>query len=240
MSPADATGGLERLIERKSELAARAAGPAAKRLREVRAWQAARLAGTYEDLRRHDPSVGDALTFFLSDLYGPQDLTERDQGVARAWRLLKRALPPRMLEVLSMAIELEVLSTELDLQMAERLPPGPLTATAYADTYRAVGRPEARRRQIALVAATGRALAGAVRMPLVRLGLRAAHGPAIVAGFGALQDFLERGFKAFRGLPDPTQFLAVIEQRESQLMEMLLAGGTISAASPSAAEGGSS
>lgn len=237
MSRADAAHGVERLIERKSELAGRAAaGPVAKRLRELRAWQAARLARTYEDLRQHDPSVGGALNFFLSDLYGPQDLTGRDQDLARAWRLLKRALPPRMLEVLSMAMELDILSTELDLEMAERLPPGPLTAKAYAETYRAVGRPEARRRQIALVAETGSALARAVRMPLVRLGLRAAHGPAHVAGFGALQQFLERGFAAFQGLPNPARFLMSIEQRESQLMEILLAGGTISAEAPSASE----
>jgi hypothetical protein len=226
VSRADAAAGLERLIGRKRELAEGAGAAGAARLREVRTWQAARLARTYADLRL-DPLAGEALGFFLSDLYGPQDLTRRDQDVARAWRLLKHALPPRMLAVLSMAIELDVLSTELDLELAARLPPGPLTDQAYAQAYRAVGRPKARRRQIGLIVAIGSALAHAVRNPLVGLTLHAAHGPARLAGFAVLQDFLERGYEAFRKLPRPARLLTAIEQRETHLMEMLLAGGTI-------------
>jgi hypothetical protein len=228
MSRADAAAELERLMARKSGLTRDAADAAiARRLQELRAWQAARLARTYADLRR-DPLAADALSFFLSDLYGPRDLARRDREVARAWRLLKRALPPRMLEILAMAIELDVLSAELDLETARQSPPGPLTAKAYAQAYRAAGRPEARRRQIGLVVAIGSTLASAVRSPLVGLALRAAHGPAHVAGFGVLQDFLERGFAAFRKLPDAGELLATIERRETRLMQVLLAGGEIS------------
>lgn len=238
MSRTEVVTELERLIERKSRLAERAAAtPVAKRLQELRLWQATRLEHTYADLRR-DPQAGDALSFFLRDLYGPQNLERRDQDVARAWRLLKRALPPAMLEVLCMAMELDVLSAALDLEMAERLPSGPLTAQRYADVYRAVGKPEARRRQIALVVAIGKALARAVQTPLVRLALRAAHGPARLAGFSNLQDFVERGFMAFHGLPHPVELLTLIEQRETRLMQILLAGGIISAEEPLLSAGG--
>lgn len=227
MSRTDSIGELERLIERKNALA-RGAGAAAvsERLQELRTWQAARLALTHADLRV-DPLAADAMRFFLSDLYGPQDLTRRDRDVARAWPLLKRALPPRALEILAMAMELDVLSEELDLEMARQMRSGPLTAQAYADVYRAVGRPEARRRQIRLTAQIGMALVHAVRAPLVRFALRAAHRPANLAGFGALQDFLERGFAAFRKLPQPEQLLTTIERREMRLMQVLLEGGTI-------------
>jgi hypothetical protein len=218
---------LDQLMAHKDALARRAAkAPLAQRLKELRAWQAARLARTYADLRV-DPLFTDALEFFLSDLYGPQDLSRRDQDMVRAWRLLKRALPPRMLQVLCMTMELDVLSAELDLEVAQRLAPGPVTANSYADAYRAVRRPDARRRQIALVTSIGKALSAAVEAPLVGLALRAAHGPAHLSGFGVLQDFLERGFAAFRTLPDPARLLAVIEQREMHLMQILLAGGTI-------------
>lgn len=228
MSPASTGDALAPLIERKSRVAERAASaPVAERLRQLRAWQAARLARTHADLRL-DPLSADAVSFFLSDLYGPQDFTRRDQDVLRAWRLFKRALPPRMLQVLSMAMELDVLSAELDLETSERLPSGPLTAKGYAEAYRAVGRREDRRRQIGLIVAIGMALVRAVRTPLVRLGLRAAHGPAYLGGFGALQEFLERGFAAFSRLPEPTRLLATIERREIQLMRTLLAGGPIS------------
>lgn len=232
MSRADVIGALERLIEAKERLARRAA-PAflAERLQVLRAWQARRLDETYADLRT-DPRAEEVLGFFRSDLYGPQDLTRRDQDLARAWPLLKRALPPRMLQVLSMALELDVLSAELDLEMAERLPAGPLTAKGYVDTYRAVGRPDARRRQIRLVVAIGDALARAIRTPFLGLALRAAHGPAQLAGFGALQDFLQRGFAAFLTLPHPIELLTLIEGRETRLMQTWLAGGTIVAEEP--------
>jgi hypothetical protein len=232
MSRADAIAALERLIQAKERLTRRAA-PAflAGRLRELRTWQATRLDETYADLRR-DPRAEEVLSFFRSDLYGPQDLTRRDQDVARAWPLLKRALTPRMLQILSMAMELDVLSAELDLEMAERLPPGPLTAKGYADTYRAVGRPEARRRQIGLVVAIGNALVRAIRRPFLGLALRVAHGPAQLAGFGALQDFLERGFAAFLALPQPIELLTLIERRETRLMQTWLAGGTIVSEEP--------
>lgn len=239
MSRTKVVNGLERLIARKNGLARRAAAArVAERLQELRAWQATRLEQTYADLRM-DPLADDALSFFMSDLYGPQDLTRRDQDVARVWRLLKRALPPRTLEILSMAMELDVLSTELDLEMAERLPAGPLTAKTYADAYRAVGRPETRRRQIGLVVEIGKALVRAVRTPLVGIALRAAHGPAHLAGFGVLQDFLERGFAAFQRLPDPMKLLVLIERRETRLMQAWLAGDTISAEEPLLSAGGS-
>ena len=227
MSRADTAAQLERLLERKSGLArSAAAAPLARGLQELRAWQAERLARTYADLRR-DPLVADALSFFLSDVYGPQDLTRRDRDVARAWQLLKRALPPRLLEVLSTAIELDVLSAELDLEMVRELPAGPLTAQGYAQAYRAVGRAEARRRQIGFIVAIGNALTRAAHNPLAGVALRAAHGPAHLAGFGVLQDFLERGYAAFRKLPDAGKLLAVIEQREMRLMQILLDGGNI-------------
>jgi len=239
MSRTEIADALDRLIERKSALAQEAAAaPLRARLKELRAWQAARLVRTYADLRR-DPLAGEAVGFFLTDLYGPQDFTQRDQNVARAWRLLKRALPSRMLEVLYRAMELDVLSAELDLEMARRLSPGPLSAKIYADAYRAVGRPEARRRQIGLIVEIGAALARAVRTPLVQLALRAAHGPAHVAGFDTLQDFLERGFAAFDKLPHAGQLLTIIEEREMRLMRILLEGGTIAAEEPPVAAGGS-
>ena len=238
MRRADVLEELDSLLERRNQLARRgAATPVGARMREVRAWQAARLARTYADLHAN-PLTADAVRFFLSDLYGPEDFTRRDQDLARAWRLLKRALPPRVLEALFLAMELDALSAELDLKLAERLPTGPLTEKLYAQAYRGVGRSEDRRRQIELVVAVGNALAAAARTPLAGLALRAAHGPAHLAGFGTLQDFLERGFAAFQKLQDPLGFVTAIERRETQAMQMLLAGGTISAGEPATRAGG--
>ena len=48
-----------------------------------------------------------------------------------------------------------------------------------------------------------------------------------MAGLSALQDFLERGFVAFRKMGDATEFLTTIDTRERALMEALLAGETV-------------
>ena len=58
-----------------------------------------------------------------------------------------------------------------------------------------------------------------------RAALRAAHVPAHAAGFGVLQDFLERGFAAFRNMSEAAPLLRKIRERETQLMEQLFSGG---------------
>ena len=215
----------EKLLQRKAALDARVdETPAlADTLRELRAWQAARLLRTYEDLRRDD-RCGGAVEFFLNELYGPQDFTRRDSDFRRAWKYFKRALPDPALQVLQRTLALQVLSEELDLAMAERLPRGPLTSASYSAAYCSVGSPEARREQVDLLIAIGEDLDRLVRHSWISLALRAARVPASAAGFGALQDFLERGFAAFRRMKSAQRLLAAIRQRETQLMEALFKG----------------
>jgi hypothetical protein len=215
---------LDKLLARKSELAAKSAAAPdfAARLRELRSWQAERLSRTYRDLRR-EPRYAPGVEFFLSDLYGPTDFTGRDRDMMRAWRYLKRSLPATALEALGRAIELEVLTAELDQAMVEALPQGALDEAQYAKAYRAVQRRDARRRQIDLVIAAGEDLERSVRHAWLGALLRAAHGPAHAAGFGALQDFLERGYGAFRQMGSARKLLDAIRDRETALMEALLA-----------------
>jgi len=216
---------LDELLRQRALLEAseRALPRSDARLRELRIWQAARLARTYDDLRR-DPQSAEAITFFLSDLYGLADHTRRDQDLTRAWETLKRTLPQGALEVLGSALELQVLAAQLDQAMAAQLGPLPLSWPTYAAAYRAVGRPDARRRQIELVVMIGEDLQRLVRHEWLALALRAARAPARLAGFAALQDFLERGFAAFRKLPDARRLLSTIEDRESRLSAALFSG----------------
>ena len=193
-------------------------------MRELAAFQARRLAATYEDLQR-TPRHGPAVEFFLTDLYGPQDLSERDAQVLKALDRLKRFLPAGALLALAGAFELHVLSIELDAATAAALPPGsPIDAAAYAGAYRAAGRPDDRERQVALIGDIGRLLDGLAHRPEVGLAIRLARGPAHAAGYGQLQDFLERGFDAFRTMDGASDFLSTIDRRERALMDSLFAG----------------
>jgi hypothetical protein len=216
---------IERLLARRRALEARSLQDPVlgERLRALRAWQARRLARTYEGLRR-EPRYTAAVEFFLNDLYGPQDFSRRDLELSRALAPLRRALPATLLGVLAKAIELDVLTLELDQGMLEQLPEGPLTNASYAMAYHALGRTAERQRQIDLTVSIGADLERLVRQRWIGLALRAAHLPARAAGFGLLQQFLERGFASFRGMGSARPLLQAIRERETRLMDTLLRG----------------
>ena len=52
----------------------------------------------------------------------------------------------------------------------------------------------------------------------------AVYRPAQLAGLGAMQDFLSRGFVVFRDMRGADAFLRVLVERETQLMRSLYAG----------------
>jgi hypothetical protein len=190
-------------------------------LRELRAWQSARLGRTYQDFRE-DPRYSPAVEFFLTDLYGPQEFTERNRDLRRAWAYLKRALPAAAMQVLAQAIELDVLTLEFDHAMVRALGAASVTDATYAAAYRSVDDRARRTRQIDLIVGIGENLIRIVRRVWIGPLLQAAHIPAHAAGFGALQDFLERGFAAFRRMRDAERLLKAIREREILFMLAML------------------
>ena len=216
---------LVRQLQRANELhEERAASPAlASALDRLARWQASRLRETYADLARH-PRYAAAIAFFGTDLYGPGDFSRRDADLARVAPLMGKMLPDGVLSTVAGAMELSVLSHTLDRALLQALDSAPLSVAAYCEAYRALDDRRSRERQIALIVEVGRALDRYVGKPLVRSALAAMRQPARVAGFGALQDFLERGFAAFRGMHGADEFLAIVEARETALMNAILAG----------------
>ena len=161
------------------------------------------------------------MEFFLTDLYGPQEFKHRDRDLARAWRHLERALPAAAMKVLEQAIEIDVLTLELDHAMVRALAGVALTEAAYAAAYRAVDQQLSRTRQIELIVGVGEALDRIVRRAWLGPLLKAAHLPAHAAGFGALQDFLERGYAAFRRMRGAEPLLRAISERETRYMRSM-------------------
>lgn len=193
----------------------------------LRAWQAGRLARTYPDLLAH-PRFGAAAGFFLSDLYGPKDFSARDHEIERILPMLAKALPVSGLGTLSLAIELDALSEDLDARMVDELRRRGTIATlddaAYAAAFQTVGRRPARRRQIDLIIETGEALEALARKPLIAGAIKLMRGPAHAVGLGELHDFLERGFTTFRQMGRASEFLARIEIKECELLDAWLRG----------------
>ena len=77
-----------------------------------------------------------------------------------------------------------------------------------------------------LIVEIGTALDRHVGKPLTRTALAMMRQPAKLAGLSGLQDFLERGFSAFRAMGGADEFLRTIDARETQIMEAIVGGST--------------
>ena len=194
-------------------------------LDQLAAWQARRLRETYADLAA-DARYAGAIAFFQNDLYGEGDFARRDADLVRVVPAMARFLSQPVISTVARAVELNALSQELDRALVARLPTGTraVSVADYCRAYRAADERTARSRQIALIGDVGRALDRYVRTPMIGAALAMMRKPARAAGLGALQDFLERGFAAFRKMKGADDFLATIDRRETRISEAIFAG----------------
>lgn len=234
-APSPAVVALVRELERGRAMhAARAHNPIlAGALERLADWQSRRLAVTYADLAQ-DPRYAQAIAFFQTDLYGPQDFSRRDADLSRVVPMMARMLPESVMSTVAKAMELSVLSHELDMRVNDALPraDAQFTVEDYCRAFRRAGRLPDRRRQIDLIGEVGTALDHAVGKPLVRSALAMMRMPARAAGLGELQTFLERGFAAFRRMRGAEAFLATIRERETAIVDAIFGGANAPFAEP--------
>jgi hypothetical protein len=218
-------GTLGRLLERNAALRDVFASDRtlARELVRLQKWQSKRLLRSHADLHAN-PRYRLAVEFFFNELYGAGDARRRDADLIKVQTAMERLLPREGLEALCLAIQLETLTQELDADVARALAKGAITVERYAEAYRAAGRQADRERQIALTSEVGAYLDGVVRKPIVRGLVRLARRPAHAAGFGQLQEFLERGLDAFETMHGASEFLSTIREREMRSMARMFAG----------------
>lgn len=190
--------------------------------REVKHWQSQRLRRTYPDLFAQ-PRYKVAGDFFLNEIYGARDFSQRDREALRVVPKLARMLPERAVETLLLAVELDEMSEQLDARLAGCIVL-PVTDASYATAYVAAGTREERRDQIEHVQKIGRALEKLARLPLLSGMLHLMRGPAEAAGLSHLHFFLQRGFEAFKAMGPAGEFLDTIARRETTLMDRLFGG----------------
>ncbi len=218
---------LQCLQQVAAERSRREADPAlAERVQALKQFQQQRFALTYADLMRNARYAA-ATRFFLDELYGPGDFSERDTQFARIVPALVRLFPREIVLTVLTLGQLHALSEQLDSAMGQVLPGAAIDGICYGQAWRATGREADREQQIALVLAVGAALERYTRNPLLRHSLRMMRGPAQAAGLGALQRFLEAGFDTFRAMRGAGEFLATVATRERALAACLFAGGDV-------------
>lgn len=190
----------------------------------VKAFQHDRFARTYADLIT-DARYRDVTNFFMDDIYGPGDFSQRDAQFARIVPALVRLFPSEIVQTIAQLAELHALSEQFDTAMGRRLGLLTVDGQKYGEVWRAVGEPMLREKQIDLIVAIGSALDRYTRKAMLRHSLRVMRRPAHAAGLGSLQTFLERGFDTFRAMGGANDFLALISQRERALAAILFQPG---------------
>jgi hypothetical protein len=194
----------------------------------VQDWQRQRFQLTYADYLARE-SDRPACQFFLDELYGGLGFRERDEDVNRVEPIMSRLLPGKALRALSEALTLQLISLELDQAMAMELREKKLQGidgAVYVEIYQRCGRRPEREYQIGLIRKLGLDLIVLTDMPLLLGLVKAVRKPALAAGFGRLQCFLEQGLSSFRQLQNPADFVEVIYQREWELMVQWFESGT--------------
>lgn len=183
---------------------------------EIKRFQAQRFRATYADLLQ-SPRYRSAARFFLQELYGEQDYAQRDQQFARIAGTIARLFPQAVVETAASLAEVHALTEQLDDSMArDWLAAGAATVQArYIQCWRMVGNRPARLRQLDVVMHLGRELDRLTRMRGLRGLLKMMRAPAAAAGLSSLQGFLEAGFDAFAEMKGASEFLSLIEKRES-------------------------
>jgi hypothetical protein len=190
----------------------------------LRRWQAGRFSRAHADLLA-SAEYGDAARFFLTDLYGPADVTKRDALMQRVVPIMSKMLSAPALNVVANAIELDSLSESLDADMVEALGEKvDLDGGAYARAYRQIGRQDDRARQILLIEHLGASLETLSRQRMLGMALAMIRKPMEIAGFADLHNFLVRGYESFRKMKTAKPFLDAIIAQEKAASRALLAG----------------
>jgi hypothetical protein len=200
--------------------------PLAQWTRALKHWQAQRLARTHADLLGQ-ASTAAAARFFLDDLYGAKDFSQRDDELMRLLPTMTRLLPARALATVADAVELDALSERLDETVAGMLQADTwqaISEAAYARAYRRTATRAQREHQLDLVMQIGRSLERLVDHPMIGRLLGVMGGPARLAGLAQMHDFLLRGFGAFKGMPTSAGFLTRIDRRERAIMAHIFEG----------------
>lgn len=188
----------------------------------VAGWQSLRLARTHHDMLV-DPQFSQACRFFLADIYAPKDFSQRDYDGKRIYDFMNKFLPEATLYPLAVALEVNALTARLDQRLATVMEEkmglvGGFTMAQYMKAYRLCDNYQERMRQVDLILEVGKHLERVRHLPFIGTTLKLARRPAQRLGWYEMQDFLERGFVAWKSLGQPQRFLSSIERREKAIL----------------------
>ncbi|MDJ0711587.1 MAG: hypothetical protein QNJ14_14440 [Woeseiaceae bacterium] len=173
-------------------------------------WQIAYSLPFYSEFDENAETAA-AVEFVVSDLIGT-GVSARDADMARVVPVMVRLLPAKALKALAAAMELNFRALAINLDVCRQLYAAVDVAAGcserqYCEAFRTTTSLDECMDLINLTTDLGHALKGLVRSTFLQATLRAMHYPAHAAGFGAMQQFLEKGFTTFHAIDDVDEFL---------------------------------
>lgn len=192
-------------------------------LTALQTWQSKRLRLTYDFLYQKDKFVP-AIEFFLEELYGPRQYSQRDEDLHKIIPKMAKLLPDKAMLSLAKAMELNRLSLHMDIKMLAFIHDMPITKTSYAHAYRKCDNQDEREKQIDFIEELSQDLNKVTKIRGISILLKMSRTPAEVAGFLSLHQFLEKGYKAFKNIGDIKYFIGPIVNQERLICEALFAG----------------
>lgn len=193
----------------------------------LRRWQAKRLTRTYTDLLQ-SARYAPACRFFLDDIYGAKDFSQRDADILQVYGLLQKFIPAQLLRPLTLAIAVHSLTHQmdqkvLDIMVGELGMTTTMSQALYTEAYRRSNNFNDRVKQIEWIHQIGQNLDDIVRQPLTGPTVAAIRGPARAAGWGELVEFLDRGYASFKHMKGARQFLETVRTRERRALDKIYA-----------------
>lgn len=190
-------------------------------IQRLQQWQCQRLLASHIAMAQH-PHYAKAIGFFVDELYGPKDFSQRDADLMRVIPKLAKVLPQHAMHAIEQALWLNALSFDLDMAMAQILGSAQLNRHNYALAYRALGRSDERAQQIHIAAKLAAQLNDVVGIVGISWLIKLSRRPAQRAGLSNMHDFLYRGYIAFKDLGDVSGFIDPVIALESQISAQLL------------------
>lgn len=187
-------------------------------------WQLQYLLPFFTDLYAQ-AGYAEAIDFTMSDLAGV-GISHRDRDLERAAPAITRMLPLRALQTIASAAEMNARVLKINIAICRHLLvdnqlPTHITERDYCVACRGASSFDECAELVHLITGLGKTLKSLIKVPMIGLTLRAMRAPAHAAGFGALQDFLEKGYTTFREIPDIDLFLDEIEDRMIRIFERI-------------------
>ncbi len=188
-------------------------------------WQTDYMLPNYEDLRASE-HYSSAVGFVVSDLTGI-GVSQRDHDIARVVPMMSRMLPEKVLGTLAAAMRLNARVLGINLSIcralyAERTVDAVISEADYCIACRQASSLDEYLELVRLIEEVGRNLDRVIRIPMIGVTLKTMRAPARLAGFGALQIFLEKGYTAFVALDDVDQFLKHITLRMTEVFTRIM------------------